>query len=288
MYVKLLSRKVQVLKCLFLLLFLQSMFMPPVLAKNNEERAERIVRGQVTDEVGEGIPGANVLIKGTTIGTITDIDGNFSLSVPNDAATLVFSFIGMTSQEEVVGARSVINVTLTSALSGLDEVVVVGFGTQKKESVVGSMSSITPSELKIPASNLTTALAGRVAGLVAYQTSGEPGKDNAQFLVRGVASFNNQNGPLILIDGVELTADDLARLQPDDIESFSVLKDPTTTAIYGARGANGIILVTTKTGVDGPAVVNIRLENSFSRPNKLVELADPITYMRLQNEAGRT
>src|SRR5690554_8168721 len=260
MYVKLLSRKVQVLKCLFLLLFLQSMFMPPVLAKNNEERAERIVRGQVTDEVGEGIPGANVLIKGTTIGTITDIDGNFSLSVPNDAATLVFSFIGMTSQEEVVGARSVINVTLTSALSGLDEVVVVGFGTQKKESVVGSMSSITPSELKIPASNLTTALAGRVAGLVAYQTSGEPGKDNAQFLVRGVASFNSQNGPLILIDGVELTMDDLARLQPDDIESFAVLKDPTTTAIYGARGANGIILVTTKTGAEDRKSVGVGKE----------------------------
>src|SRR5690554_1210648 len=288
MYVKLLSRKVQVLKCLFLLLFLQSMFMPPVLAKNNEERAERIVRGQVTDEVGEGIPGANVLIKGTTIGTITDIDGNFSLSVPNDAATLVFSFIGMTSQEEVVGARSVINVTLTSALSGLDEVVVVGFGTQKKESVVGSMSSITPSELKIPASNLTTALAGRVAGLVAYQTSGEPGKDNAQFLVRGVASFNSQNGPLILIDGVELTMDDLARLQPDDIESFAVLKDPTTTAIYGARGANGIILVTTKTGAEGPAVVNLRVESSFSQPIGMVDMADPVTHMRLQNEANRT
>ena len=288
MYVKLLSRKVQVLKCLFLLLFLQSMFMPPVLAKNNEERAERIVRGQVTDEVGEGIPGANVLIKGTTIGTITDIDGNFSLSVSNDAATLVFSFIGMTSQEEVVGARSVINVTLTSALSGLDEVVVVGFGTQKKESVVGSMSSITPSELKIPASNLTTALAGRVAGLVAYQTSGEPGKDNAQFLVRGVASFNSQNGPLILIDGVELTMDDLARLQPDDIESFAVLKDPTTTAIYGARGANGIILVTTKTGAEGPAVVNLRLESSFSQPIGMVDMADPVTHMRLQNESNRT
>jgi len=288
MYVKLLSRKVQVLKCLFLLLFLQSMFMPPVLAKNNEERAERIVRGQVTDEVGEGIPGANVLIKGTTIGTITDIDGNFSLSVPNDAATLVFSFIGMTSQEEVVGTRSVINVTLTSALSGLDEVVVVGFGTQKKESVVGSMSSITPSELKIPASNLTTALAGRVAGLVAYQTSGEPGKDNAQFLVRGVASFNSQNGPLILIDGVELTMDDLARLQPDDIESFAVLKDPTTTAIYGARGANGIILVTTKTGAEGPAVVNLRLESSFSQPIGMVDMADPVTHMRLQNESNRT
>src|SRR5699024_7585839 len=148
-----------------------------------------------------------------------------------------------------------------------------GFGTQKKESIVGAMSSVRPSELKIPASNLTTALAGRVPGLVAYQTSGEPGKDNAQFLVRGVASFNNQNGPLILIDGVELTVDDLARLQPDDIESFSVLKDPTTTAIYGARGANGIILVTTKGGVEGPASVNLRVESSFSEPIGMVGMA---------------
>src|SRR5690606_21575280 len=138
--------------------------------------------------------------------------------------------------------RSVINILLVSDMSGLDEVVVVGFGTQKQESVVGSMSSIKPSELKIPASNLTTALAGRVAGLVAYQTSGEPGRDSAQFLVRGVASLYSYNGPLILIDGVERTMYDLARLQPDDIESFAVLKDPTTTAIYGARSANGIIL----------------------------------------------
>src|SRR5690606_23488548 len=145
-----------------------------------------------------------------------------------------------------------------------------------------------PSELKIPASNLTTALAGRVAGLVAYQTSGEPGKDNAQFLVRGVASFNSQNGPLILIDGVELTMDDLARLQPDDIESFAVLKDPIIRDSYGVRGANGIIWVITKTGVEGLAVVDLRVKSSFSQTIGMVDMADTVVHMRLQNEANRT
>src|SRR5690606_20663835 len=255
---KLPPKQRQVFKYLFLMLFLQTFFIPPLFAKDIDRLVEKTVIGTVTDENGDGIPGANIRIKDTTTGTVTDLDGQYTIVVPNDDAVLIFSFIGLATQEEVVGNRSVINIQLVSDMSGLDEVVVVGFGTQKKESVVGSMSSIKPSELKIPASNLTTALAGRVAGLVAYQTSGEPGRDNAQFLVRGVASFNSQNGPLILIDGVELTMDDLARLQPDDIESFAVLKDPTTTAIYGARGANGIILVTTKAGVEGPAVVNLR------------------------------
>ncbi|MDN5202226.1 TonB-dependent receptor [Fulvivirgaceae bacterium BMA10] len=249
---------------------------------------ERLISGKVTDEEGIGLPGVNILVKGTDIGTITDTEGNYKLNVPDDAQILVFSYVGYLTEEIEIAGRSVVDLALSPDISTLSEIVVVGFGTQKKESVVGSMSTIKPSELKIPSSNLTTALAGRISGVVSYQTSGEPGADNAQFFVRGVASFNAQNGPLILIDGVELTVDDLARLQPDDIESFSVLKDPTTTAIYGARGANGIILVTTKTGEDGPAVVNLRIENSFSEPVSLVDLADPVTHMRLQNEALRT
>ena len=247
------------------------------------------ITGTITNEDGEPLIGVNILVKDTDgIGTTSDIDGTYILSVPDDSEALVFTYIGYKRQEVLIDGQTRIDVVMETDNAVLDEVVVVGFGTQKKSAMVGSMTTVNPSELKIPSSNLTTALAGRVAGMVSYQTTGEPGADNAQFFVRGVASFNNQNGPLILIDGVELTADDLARLQPDDIESFSVLKDPTTTAIYGARGANGIILVTTKSGMDGPAIVNIRLENSFSQPNRLTELADPITYMRLQNEAGRT
>ncbi|AWW33312.1 SusC/RagA family TonB-linked outer membrane protein [Echinicola strongylocentroti] len=262
---------------------------PMVSSLDREIAEEKEVTGKVLvpgDPLG--LPGVTVRLKGTDVVTVTNIDGEFSISVPDNNAVLIFSFVGYQTTEVPVGTQTDITVKLEENLEGLEEVVVVGFGTQKKESVVGAMSTINPSELKIPSSNLTTALAGRVSGMVSYQTSGEPGADNAQFFVRGVASFNNQNGPLILIDGVELTADDLARLQPDDIESFSVLKDPTTTAIYGARGANGIILVTTKTGVEGPAVVNLRVENSFSSPTQLVELADPVTHMRLQNEANRT
>ena len=249
---------------------------------------DKEISGKVTDENGEVLPGVNIVVKGTTIGTVTDADGNYVLSVPDDVTTLVFTYVGYLAKEVAIGARTVIDVALEADISSLSEVVVVGYGTQRKESVVGAMTSVKPSELNVPASNLTTALAGRLPGLVAYQTSGEPGADNAQFFVRGVASFNAQNGPLILIDGVELTVDDLARLQPDDIESFSVLMDPTTTAIYGARGANGIILVTTKTGEDGPAVVNLRVEHSLSEPVSIVDLADPVTHMRLQNEANRT
>lgn len=145
-----------------------------------------------------------------------------------------------------------------------------------------------PGELKIPSSNLTTTLAGRLAGVVSYQRSGEPGEDNAEFFVRGVTTFGYKKDPLILIDGIELTTTDLARLQPDDISSFSIMKDATATALYGARGANGVILATTKEGKKSKANVNIRVENSLSAPTKNVELADPITYMRLNNEAVLT
>ncbi len=254
----------------------------------DDPEIEKNVTGKVVGDDGESIPGVNIRVRNTTIGTVTDIDGNYTILVPNDEAILVFSFIGFVTQEQSVGNRTIVNITLSTDMAALDEVVVVGFGTQKKESVVGAMSSVNPSELRVPSSNLTTSLAGRVSGVVAYQTSGEPGLDNAQFFVRGVASFNDQNGPLILIDGVELTADDLARLQPDDIESFAVLKDPSTTGIYGARGANGIILVTTKSGAEGEAKVSLRIENSFSQPTQMIQLADAVTHMRLQNEADRT
>ena len=260
----------------------------PYLHSIEYEYYDRTITGKVTDENGESLPGVNIKVKGFEIGVITNVDGTYKLSVPDEATTLIFSYIGYITEEIPIEGKTEIDITLLPNIEELDEIVVVGFGTQKKESVVGAMSSVKPSELKIPASNLTTALAGRVAGVVSYQTSGEPGADNAQFFVRGVASFNGQNGPLILIDGVELTVDDLARLQPDDIESFSVLKDPTTTAIYGARGANGIILVTTKMGEEGPAKVNLRIETSLSEPVSLVNLADPVTHMRLQNEANRT
>jgi TonB-dependent SusC/RagA subfamily outer membrane receptor len=165
---------------------------------------------------------------------------------------------------------------------------VVAFGKQKKTEVVGSITTVKPAELKVPASNLTNALAGKIAGIISYQRSGEPGADNADFFVRGVTTFGYRVSPLILIDNIESTTTDLARLHVDDIASFSIMKDATSTALYGAKGANGVILVTTKEGKEGKANVSFRAETSFSQSTKDVELADPITYMELANEASYT
>src|SRR5699024_112747 len=145
--------------------------------------------------------------------------------------------------------------------------VVVAFGTQKRTDMVGSVTTVKPSDLQVPSSNLTTALAGQAAGIIAYQRSGEPGEDNADFFIRGVTSFGTGKvNPLILIDGVELGVTELARLRPDDIESFSIMKDATSTALYGARGANGVIFVTTKQGKEGRPSISFRTESSLSEP----------------------
>lgn len=156
--------------------------------------------------------------------------------------------------------------------------------------MVASITTVKPAELRVPSSNLTTALAGRVAGLISFQPSGEPGQDNANFFIRGITTFgaDAKKDPLILIDGIELTTDDLARLNTDDIAAFSIMKDATATALYGARGANGVILVTTKEGKEGKVSVNARVETSFSSPTERVKIADPVTYMRMQNEAIKT
>jgi len=248
-------------------------------------RLDKQIKGIVSDSTGP-IPGVSIKVKEkTSIGTTTDSQGRYSISVPNEESTLIFSMVGFVSQEIKVKDLTTINVTLKAANNTLDDVVVVAFGTQKKTEVVGSVTTIKVADLKVPSSNLTTALAGRAAGVIAYQRSGEPGQDNADFFVRGVTTFGYKTSPLILIDGMELTVKDLARLQPDDISSFSIMKDATSTALYGARGANGVILVTTKQGKVGKANLSLRLENSLSAPTKNIELADPITYMKMSNEA---
>ncbi|MDR1666799.1 MAG: TonB-dependent receptor [Bacteroidales bacterium] len=246
------------------------------------------ISGTVADKGGDPIPGVNVIVRGTSIGAVTDINGEYTLTVPSDTSVLQFSFVGYQKQNIAVGKRKIIPVTLSEEAASLEEVTIVAFGAQKKESVVASVTTINPAELKVPSSNLTTAFAGQMAGIIAYQRSGEPGQDNADFFVRGITTFGTNTNPLILIDGIELTTTDLARLQPDDIASFSVMKDATATALYGARGANGVILVTTKQGKEGPAKISLRVENSWSMPTRNVELADPITYMKLHNEAVLT
>ena len=178
---------------------------------------------------------------------------------------------GFETQSILISDQKNIDVILVESLESLEEVQVVAFQKQKKNSVIGSINTINPSELKIPTSNITNAMAGKLAGMISYQRSGEPGADNAEFFIRGVTSFGYANNPLILIDGLEVTTDDLARIEPDNIASFSIMKDATATSLYGARGANGVILVTTKEGKKGKAKVSFRYENSVSAPSQTNE-----------------
>ena len=253
-----------------------------------QQASKKLIKGTVSDEAGSPLPGVAITVVGSPRGVITDIDGTFSIDVlPGDQ--LSFSYLGMETQVIKVGDRKLLSIKLSPKVDELDEVTVVAFAKQKKESVLAAITTVKVGDLKVPSSNLTTALAGRMAGLIAYQTTGEPGKDNANFFIRGITTFAEEaRNPLILIDGVELTTDDLARLNTDDIASFSLMKDATATALYGARGANGVVLVTTKEGKEGKAKFSFRFENSFSSSTEDVELANPITFMKLHNEAVLT
>lgn len=248
------------------------------------------ITGRILDEYGDVLAGVTIQIEGSTRGAISDIDGTFTLDNVPENANLVISFIGMQTQTIPAKGKQKFEIKLIEKANELEEVSIVAFSKQKKESVLASITTVKPGELKVPSSNLTTSLAGRVAGLISYQQSGEPGKDNASFFIRGITSFGaeSKKDPLILIDGIELSSDDLARLNTDDIASFSIMKDATATALYGARGANGVISVTTKEGKEGKAQVNIRLENSFSSPTRKIKTADPITFMKMHNEGIKT
>lgn len=254
---------------------------------NNVMQDGKII-GVITDLDGNFLPGVSIVIEGTNIGVVSDIDGNFTIAA-RVGDVLKFSFIGMKTQLKKITDNKRLKIIMEEENKALDEVVVVGFGTQKKESVVSSITTVKVKDIKGPTSNLTTMLSGRIAGIISYQTSGEPGQDNAKFFVRGVGSFGaGKVDPLILIDGIESSNNDLARLQPDDIESFSVLKDATASAVYGSRGANGVILVNTKSGKESKTKFNFRVENSISTNTRNFKFTDNITYMELANEAALT
>ena len=245
----------------------------------------KTVKGVVyEEETGQTLPGATISIEGSTRGVIADLDGAFEISGIKPTDKLKVEFSGKEPQIITVGDGTNFLIRMKDQANELDEVTVVAFGKQKKESVIGSITTVDVSTLKVPSSNLTTSLAGNVAGIIAYQRSGEPGQDNADFFVRGITTFGANTSPLILIDNIELTTTDLARLQPDDIESFSIMKDATATALYGARGANGVIYVTTKRGQEGPAKIFARFETSISQPTSNVELADPVTLVPADNQ----
>lgn len=245
-----------------------------------------VVKGIVKDEKGETLPGATVMEKGTQNGIVTDVEGGFELKVSSSQAILVVSFVGYNQQEVPVKGQKTINIILKEDTQQIDEVVVVGFGKQRKESVVGAIQTVKASELKIPTSTLSNSFAGRIAGVVAVQRGGEPGADGANFWIRGISTFASNTSPLVFIDNVEVSIGDLNALSPEVIEGFSVLKDATATALYGARGANGVMLITTRSGKNmEKARINIRVENSFTQPTKVVKIADGVDYMIARNDA---
>ncbi|MGB9747540.1 MAG: SusC/RagA family TonB-linked outer membrane protein [Bacteroidales bacterium] len=244
------------------------------------------VKGQVTDKTGNPLPGVNVVIKGTSLGTITDTEGHFRISSVSPSAVLVFSFVGMKTTEVTVGNQTEFNIVLEEELLGMEEVVVVGYGVQKKVNLTGSVASVNFSELsdQRPMNNVSSALAGLSTGVVVLQSNGNPGKDGATIYVRGLGTLNNNN-PLVLIDGMEASLD---AVNPNDIESISILKDAASAAIYGSRAANGVILVTTKKGKKDRMNVVYNGNFSFSSPTHLMEFVnDYATHMKLMNESAR-
>jgi TonB-linked SusC/RagA family outer membrane protein len=253
-----------------------------------KQQREIIIRGQVSDEnTGEPLPGVNVYIQGTTTGTISGQDGRFELTIEDPNVIIVFSFIGYETRTIEYDGIPFLNVTLKSGSQLLEETVVVGFGRQKKISVTGSLTTVNPDILKTSSSQLSNSFAGRMAGVVSVQRSGEPGSNNSEFWIRGISTFGVNNTPLVFLDGVEIhSGGDLNSIDPAIIESFTVLKDASSTALYGARGANGVILITTKNGIisDEP-IVSVNLQTSVNTPTKLPEFTDAVTYMRMANEA---
>ncbi|TCC87939.1 TonB-dependent receptor [Pedobacter frigiditerrae] len=269
----------------YIALFVQLLFC--ALPALSQQSPKKTITGTVLDTLGLVLPGVNISVENTKLGTQTDANGRFVLDVTT-GAVLKVSLVGYISKNVNVTNEASYTIVLKEEATTLaNEVVITALGQkQRKEAVVGSVTTVKVANLKIPSSNLTNALSGQIAGVIGYQRTGQPGQDNSQFFIRGVTTFGYKRDPLILIDNVELTNSDLARLQVDDIESFSILKDASATALYGARGANGVILVSTKSGREGKAKISFRLENSSSQSAENLQLADPITYMKLFNEAS--
>lgn len=252
-----------------------------ILSKQQvNQGVKKTVKGVVKDKNGETIIGANVVVKGTTVGVITDFDGNFTLEVPSDAILQV-SYIGYVSQEIAVKGKDFFNIELASDTEVLDEVVVVGYGVQKKSSLTGSVATVSTDKLKkSSASNLSNALVGRMPGLIATSSSGEPGS-GSKLLIRGQGTWNNSD-PLVIVDGVER---DFSYLDPNQIETISILKDAAASAVYGARAANGVILVTTKRGKEGKTTVTLDTYYGISSPTVVPELANAYEWATTRNKA---
>lgn len=245
---------------------------------------ENTVSGQVTDaNSNEPLPGVNVIIQGTDQGTSTDPDGQYEIDVTSLSDTLAFSFIGYERQVVPIDGQTNIDIEMHVEIVRGQEVIVVGYGIQEKETSTGSISSVSGDEIeRAPVSNVSNSLGGKLPGLTMVNTSGEPGNDDATLRIRGTQTLNN-NEPLIVIDGVPGRAGGLDRLNPRDIEDITVLKD-ASAAIYGSQAANGVILVTTKRGTQGPPQVSVNFNQGYNQPTRLPETADAPTYLTMLNE----
>ena len=242
---------------------------------------KKMIKGKVLDSQGVPLPGATVVIVGTTNGSITDASGYYTIEA-SESDILRFSFIGYKEQEMIVGTKTAIDIILREDITTLDEAVVVGMGKQRKASVIGSISTISMNDIKIPSRSLTNALSGRMAGAVVVQRSGEPGNDDASFWIRGISTFGSNRTPLILVDGVERSMNDLS---VEEIESISILKDASATAVYGVRAANGVVIVNTRKGIAQKPSVELKMEYGMSDLPRMPKYLDGPNYARLYNEA---
>ena len=286
-------RKEQCIKCIALSLLLSpsTLFALPENRTGASETVTTILQQQkqtitgtiLTGDTNEPAIGATVYLRNSTTGTVTDVNGKYSITVEGIGGVLEFSYIGYKKQEVAVTGQKTIDIVLQPDTEVLEEVVVVGYGSQKKESVVGAISTLDVTKLTVPGSSISNALAGQLSGIVAMSRSGEPGKNSAaDFYIRGVSSFKGTSTPLVLVDGIER---DLDLVDTDDIASFSILKDASASAVYGVRGANGVILITTKKGSVGKPQVNVRTEFGFTQPTKRPQMLGSAEWAELYNEA---
>lgn len=254
----------------------------PKATETIKKGADKTITGLVTDEAGEPVIGATVTVKGTINGVLTDIDGKYTIKT-KEGDILEFRYIGYNSVEQKVKDKNTINVAMTESNVNLDDVVIVGYGSQKKESVTSSVNTVKPADIAIPTRSLSNMIGGQVAGVISIQTSGEPGNDDASFWIRGQSSYAGGTSPLVLVDGVPRSMNDL---DTDEIETFTVLKDAAATAVYGSEGANGVVLITTKRGRAQKTIVSFNAQYSIATPTRMPDLMNSWEYLSLWNEAS--
>ncbi|MGQ9621298.1 MAG: carboxypeptidase-like regulatory domain-containing protein, partial [Bacteroidales bacterium] len=251
---------------------------------------QQVVTGKVTDsQTGEPMPGVNVVVKGTTIGAITDANGNYSINVPDRNVTLVFSFIGYTNQEVPLGGRTTLDISLVSETIGLGEVVVVGYGTQKSSKITGAVSTVDSRALQdAPVSQLTQMLQGKLSGVRIQQASGRPG-EGMKIQVRGAVSLTAGSNPLYVVDGMPIVGD-ISFLSPDEIESITILKDPSSASLYGSRSSNGVILIQTKSGLVGKPKVEFSAFYGYEYvpENRRFKMMNAKEWAQFQKEIAET